>query len=59
MFKNLRLISNSRGSKQRRRSAGDEDMIKQLNMFVRMRSDSGKPLTDMEILEQVIIFIYK
>ncbi|XP_044736392.1 WD repeat-containing protein 44 isoform X2 [Chrysoperla carnea] len=50
-----RLISNSRGSKQRRRSAGDEDMIKQLNMFVRMRSDSGKPLTDMEILEQVTV----
>lgn len=50
---NFRLLSQSRGSNPRRRSAGDEDMIKQLNMFVRMRSDSGKPLSDIEILEQV------
>lgn len=36
---------------ERRKSAGDEDAFKQLN--VRMRSDSGKQLTDHEILEQV------
>ncbi|XP_018049921.1 PREDICTED: WD repeat-containing protein 44 isoform X3 [Atta colombica] len=41
------------GSKERRKSAGDQDMVKQLNMFVRTRTDSGKRLTDMEILEQV------
>lgn len=40
-------------SRERRKSAGDEDMIKQLNMSVRMRTDSGKQLTDQEILEQV------
>ncbi|XP_043263772.1 WD repeat-containing protein 44 isoform X1 [Colletes gigas] len=43
------------GSKERRKSAGDQDMIKQLNMFVRTRTDSGKRLTDMEILEQVTV----
>ncbi|XP_020300445.1 WD repeat-containing protein 44 isoform X2 [Pseudomyrmex gracilis] len=41
------------GSKERRKSAGDQDMIQQLNLFVRTRTDSGKRLTDMEILEQV------
>ncbi|KAM0730426.1 WD repeat-containing protein 44 [Formica fusca] len=40
-------------SRERRKSAGDQDMVKQLNMFVRTRTDSGKRLTDMEILEQV------
>lgn len=35
------------GSKERRRSAGDQEMVKQLNMFVRTRTDSGKRLTDM------------
>ncbi|KFB49055.1 AGAP000142-PA-like protein [Anopheles sinensis] len=39
--------------KERRKSAGDEDMLKQLNMYVRTRTSSGKQLTDMEILEQV------
>jgi len=34
-------------SRERRKSAGDQDMIKQLNMFVRTRTDSGKRLTDM------------
>ncbi|XP_011142581.1 WD repeat-containing protein 44 isoform X2 [Harpegnathos saltator] len=43
------------GSKERRKSAGDQDMVKQLNMFVRTRTDSGKRLTDMEILEQVTV----
>ncbi|XP_017878096.1 WD repeat-containing protein 44 [Ceratina calcarata] len=43
------------GSKERRKSAGDQDMIQQLNMFVRTRTDSGKRLTDMEILEQVTV----
>lgn len=45
----------NRGSKERRRSAGDESMIKQLNMFVRTRTDSGKKLSDLEILEQVTV----
>lgn len=40
-------------SKERRKSAGDEDVLKQLNVFVRTRTDSGKKLTDFEILEQV------
>lgn len=35
------------GSRERRKSAGDQDMVKQLNMFVRTRTDSGKRLTDM------------
>lgn len=43
------------GSKERRKSAGDQDMVQQLNMFVRTRTDSGKRLTDMEILEQVTV----
>lgn len=38
------------GSRERRKSAGDQDMVKQLNMFVRTRTDSGKRLTDMVIL---------
>ncbi|XP_026472188.1 WD repeat-containing protein 44-like [Ctenocephalides felis] len=42
-------------SKERRKSAGDEDLLKQLNMYVRTRTDSGKELTDMEILEQVTV----
>jgi WD40 repeat protein len=46
--------STSRESKdQRRKSAGDEDFLKQLNVYVRTRTDSGKPLTDQEILDQV------
>lgn len=40
-------------AKERRKSAGDEDVLKQLNVFVRTRTDSGKKLTDFEILEQV------
>jgi hypothetical protein len=37
-----------RGSKERRRSAGDEQgMMSQLNMFVRTRTDSGKQLSDL------------
>jgi hypothetical protein len=37
-----------RGSKERRRSAGDEHgMMSQLNMFVRTRTDSGKQLSDL------------
>ncbi|XP_051155787.1 WD repeat-containing protein 44 isoform X2 [Leptopilina boulardi] len=46
---------NPHGSKERRKSAGDQDMVKQLNMLVRTRTDSGKRLTDMEILEQVTV----
>jgi len=45
-----------RGSKERRRSAGDEQgIMSQLNMFVRTRTDSGKQLSDLEILEQVTV----
>lgn len=44
-----------KNSKERRKSAGDEDLLKQLNMFVRTRTDSGKQLTDIEILEQVTV----
>nr|CAD7256714.1 unnamed protein product [Timema shepardi] len=45
-----------RNPRERRRSAGDEmGIIPQLNMFVRTRTDSGKPLSDLEILEQVTV----
>lgn len=45
-----------RSSRERRRSAGDEQgLAQQLNMFVRTRTDSGKQLTDLEILEQVTV----
>ncbi|KAK6617035.1 hypothetical protein RUM44_005392 [Polyplax serrata] len=45
-----------KNSKERRRSAGDEQgFISQLNMFVRTRTDSGKQLSDLEILEQVTV----
>ncbi|XP_039276453.1 WD repeat-containing protein 44-like [Nilaparvata lugens] len=46
-----------RNSRERRRSAGDEHglIAQQLNMFVRTRTDSGKQLSDMEILEQVTV----
>lgn len=40
-------------SKERRKSAGDEELFKQINANVRMRTDSGKHLSDREILEQV------
>lgn len=41
-------------SKERRKSAGQaEDIFKQMNVSVRMRTDSGKHLSDHEILEQV------
>lgn len=38
---------------KRRRSAGDEDLMKQMNVYLRTRTGSGKNLTDMEILSQV------
>lgn len=38
---------------ERRKSAGDEDIIKQSNQYVRTHTVSGKQLTDIEILEQV------
>lgn len=40
-------------SKERRKSAGDEEQFKQMNVSVRMRTDSGQHLSDREILEQV------
>ncbi|XP_025834788.1 WD repeat-containing protein 44 isoform X2 [Agrilus planipennis] len=45
----------STDSRERRRSAGDENMLKQMNICVRTRTDSGKRLTDREILEQVTV----
>lgn len=39
----------TQGTRERRKSAGDQDLVKQLNMFVRTRTDSGKRLTDMVI----------
>ncbi|KAJ6639179.1 WD repeat-containing protein 44 [Pseudolycoriella hygida] len=47
------IISSLQQAKERRKSAGDEDILKQLNIYVRTRTDSGKQLTDFEILEQV------
>lgn len=39
---------------ERRKSAGDEEIMKHLNLLMKTtRTDSGKHLTDMEILEQV------
>lgn len=43
----------NRANTDRRKSAGDEEMLKQLNVYVRTRTDSGKPLSDIEILSQV------
>lgn len=40
-------------AKERRKSAGDEDVLKQLNIYVRTRTNSGKQLSDFQILEQV------
>lgn len=44
-----------KGASERRKSAGDENMLKQMNLCVRTRTDSGKPLSDLEILEQVTV----
>ncbi|XP_065223152.1 WD repeat-containing protein 44 isoform X2 [Planococcus citri] len=52
----LRFGVSPQRNKERRKSTGDENSIpQQLNMFVRTRTDSGKQLTDMEILEQVTV----
>lgn len=40
-------------ARERRKSAGDEDALKHLHVYVRTRTDSGNRLTDLEILEQV------
>lgn len=40
-------------ARERRKSAGDEDVLRQLNIAVRTRTDSGKQLSDLQILEQV------
>lgn len=40
-----------KNSKERRRSAGDEQgFMSQLNMFVRTRTDSGKQLSDLVLV---------
>lgn len=47
-------VSPEKVNRQRRKSTGDEQISPpQLNMFIRTITDSGKQLTDMEILEQV------
>lgn len=45
----------TKGANERRKSAGDENMLKQMNICVRTRTNSGKPLSDLEILEQVTV----
>ncbi|XP_037940955.1 uncharacterized protein LOC119673914 isoform X2 [Teleopsis dalmanni] len=47
------MLYRSNNEKERRKSAGDEDVLKQMNIYVRTRTSSGKQLTDFEILEQV------
>ncbi|XP_063906671.1 WD repeat-containing protein 44 isoform X2 [Zophobas morio] len=47
--------SHNRTSKERRRSAGDENMLQDINLRVRTHTDSGKQLSDFEILEQVTV----
>lgn len=42
-------------SKERRKSAGDESFLKGVNLHVRTHTDSGKHLSDFEILEQVTV----
>ncbi|KAJ8978340.1 hypothetical protein NQ317_011463 [Molorchus minor] len=46
-----------RGSsnRKRRRSTGDENIYKDVNLHVRTHTDSGKQLSDLEILEQVTV----
>lgn len=55
-----RTSDDSNGKRGRRRSAGDSEALarremQQLNMLLRTRTDSGKQLTEMEILEQVTV----
>ncbi|XP_044263042.1 WD repeat-containing protein 44 isoform X2 [Tribolium madens] len=47
--------SHNRSTKERRKSAGDENMLKDANLKVRTHTDSGKQLSDFEILEQVTV----
>lgn len=47
------LESHLVNAEKRRRSAGDEDLMKQMNVYLRTRTGSGKNLTDLEILSQV------
>ncbi|XP_057659565.1 WD repeat-containing protein 44 isoform X1 [Diorhabda carinulata] len=42
-------------SRERRKSAGDENFLKNLTTHVRTHTDSGKQLSDLEILEQVTV----
>lgn len=42
-------------SRERRRSAGDENFLRDINLHVRTHTDSGKQLSDLEILEQVTV----
>lgn len=43
----------SRTIRERRKSAGDENFLKDVNLHVRTHTDSGKQLSDFEILEQI------
>ncbi|XP_030759816.1 WD repeat-containing protein 44 isoform X2 [Sitophilus oryzae] len=47
--------SSRHNSKDRRKSAGDENLLYPNNMKVRTHTDSGKQLSDLEILEQVTV----
>lgn len=50
------LGAHSSKSSSRRNSGGaNEDLFGQANFMMRTRSDSGRPLTDLEILEQVTV----
>ena len=42
-----KIAGSPRGSKERRKSAGDQDLVNQLNMFLRTQTGSGKKLSDM------------
>ncbi|XP_019763195.2 WD repeat-containing protein 44 isoform X2 [Dendroctonus ponderosae] len=48
-------ISGRHTSRDRRKSAGDENLLCASNMKVRTHTDSGKQLSDLEILEQVTV----
>lgn len=49
-----RIAGYAQGTRERRKSAGDQDLVKQLNMFVRTRTDSGKCLTDLVIFPSIL-----
>ncbi|XP_060526545.1 WD repeat-containing protein 44 [Cylas formicarius] len=48
-------MTSKHSSRDRRKSAGDENLLRDVNMKVRTHTDSGKQLSDLEILEQVTV----